>query len=426
MRRVAVACTFLLLAVNSGAQQLFTKSTPTGKMQLVVGNSDLPFLTNNFLKTGASYELNNNPPTILSADGYPTTAPLTQEIDTFMQVPPQCTTAAPCVIGWSGTGGLQSSTNNLVVTSDPQSCALTANPVRYLSGTNCAVTFHWNTQPATSNLDISFPFATQGGHTFTYSGMSGAYLIRQSDQTAYTSCAAGNLINCFTPEYLQVYGALNPLAIRTLGLTLPQQNQTLENQAQWKYRTRTTAFSYNVPQFPPSIWAGSASGTDQYTVGSYTDMPAQLTDGEEFQASFASAGSSFPRMNGGTPTSNGGLVEIPISAANGTLTSASIASNSLSGTVSGTILPGMYINDGTDAAGTCVIVSGTSSPFTTSGCSNVGPLTITTYTPIANAQTVLVANIPGATGGWAATYSTTGLTFSGCNAAAPADRKSVV
>jgi hypothetical protein len=421
-RKLRLAIAFGLGIANCAyAQEPTSTSIPQapGTVQVGVGLADSPYLFINFFKGAGLGFLHNNPPSILSVDQYPTSTPATQRITYIIDYPPICSSSAPCKLGWKGTGALVFLSSAQVV-SDPQGCAVTKNPVNYFSGANCAVTFYWTTQPNVgqgAGISFGFPFDRDGGHKFTYDNMSGAYLIRASDEAEYSLCAAGELVHCFTKEWLGGYARLHPQSIRPLGWTLPNQSGGGENGAQWKYRTPNGAFSWIAWTYLPNIWAGSASGRDQYILGAYPDMPAGWTDAEVFQASFAAAGASFPAVPFEAPQSNNGEVQLPIKPS-GTLTGASISSNTLRGTQSGTIMPGMDVNNGVDAAGTCVIATVVSSgTFTTTGCSNVNNTTAYVYTPIASGQSVLVIDVAAFQD---TTWIATGLTFSGCKNSAAA------
>lgn len=385
-------------------------------IQIAIGSGDWPYMFVNFFLTagsvGTNPNLNGLLPSVLNINGYPTSTP-TARIVYSQPSAPACTSVAPCELGFTGTGAVLMLSGTTAV-SDPGGCMVASS---YFIGTNCVVQFYWTSGATPSPLSIAFPPNGDGGHTISYSSFSAAYLIRESDKTAYTSCVGGTLTACFTPEWLTVFGHLKPLAIRTLGFSFPNQVANAENECQWKYRTPTAAFVYTAWTWIPNIWAGNASGTDQYTTSSYTDMPVGWQDGECFQANFNSAGSSYPALAATTPASDSGVVQLPITAS-GTLTTATIVSNVLVGTASGTITAGMYVNDGTDAAGVCTIVSGSAGTYTTSGCTNTASTTIRTYTPVAASQRVLVQNTPSTTP--PTVYTSTGLTFSGCLNAAVA------
>jgi hypothetical protein len=420
IRNLSVVISLVLVYCAHAQEPLPSLSRP-GTIQVGVGGADLPYLSNNFFKVAVNGFLHNNPPSILDGNQYPTSAPATQRITYVIDYPPPCSSSAPCKLGWSGTGALMFLTE-IQVLSDPNGCAVTRSPVNYFSGTNCAVTFYWRTQPGAGlgkGLVFGFPFNGDGGHTFTYKDMSGAYLIRVSDEANYSRCAAGNLLDCFTPEWLAAYGKLHPQSIRPLGWSLPNQSGGGENEAQWQYRTPLSAFSWIAPTYLPNIWTGSASGRDQYTVGSYPDMPTSWTDGEVFQASFAHAESSYPALGFKSPVSDGGVTQLPITAS-GTITGATMSNDTLTGTVSSgsSISVGMYINNGVDRAGTCLIAGVISSGnYSTTGCSNVGSRTVYVYTPIATGQHILIVDVAHFQD---TVWTTTGLSFSDCQDSANA------
>lgn len=384
-----------------------------GKFQINLGSGDSAGLYLNFLKAmGGPNNMEGNLPSIFDANQFPTTTPTAGSI-LYTFIPPACTTADPCIMGWSGYNAFVMSDNPVATSGgDPGGCMHSG----YVYGTNCVFTF---TATFGNPVTVEFPQQGQGGNTYAFNGTAAnAYWIRSSDAAQYAKCVTEVIGNdCFTPEgvaALSVNGIIRPL-----GMTFPNQSLNNENECQFQYRTPLAAFSWETAQFPPQIWAGAATATantDQYTVGSYTDMATYApvwTDGECFQANFASVNSSFPTLNAGLPNSDGGLVELPITA-NGTLTGATIVGTTLTGTASGTIQAGMYLNDGVDAAGVCLIVSGSAGTYVVSGCSPVATATtMETYTPVANNQQVLVGNTPSQTS--PTVYTTNGLVFSPCN-----------
>jgi hypothetical protein len=188
---------------------------------------------------------------------------------------------------------------NPLIISDPQRCFKGSST---FSGNNCNIVFALHANPGNT-------FAFLSGHT--YSKMSGAFLIRSTDKVAYLACASGSYSRCFTPEYIaQMQGLGHIAALRTMAMNFPAQAGGGNNEASWAYRTPRTALTYYVDNWFPDLWAGSASGVDQYTLGSYPSMPASWTDGEEFQANFPSSNGAVLKIRGAS--SNGGLVQLSL------------------------------------------------------------------------------------------------------------------
>lgn len=300
--RCAIAALLLCLAAPASAQQ-FTTSGPTRpspQITLSVGGSDVNGIFINWFK-GAAIGLSTNSPSVFDANGYPNSGSLTANLSISIAGQPSLATySGTWEEGWSGTGAHQYN-ETLIMVSDPQNCTgvLVGATFSLIHGTNCDVTFNYQSNPIGSGY---FP------STGTYTNMAGAFLVRTSDKAAYL---AGQV---FTPEWISVLKQLNPLSLRTMGMSFP--NQSAENETSWAVRIPTNALSYNSAYYPPSVWAGTDSThTDNYVLGSYPSMPTQWTDSEVFQ--FEVTNASTAQVNATAAANDGGLVELTVSASAG-------------------------------------------------------------------------------------------------------------
>jgi hypothetical protein len=328
-----------------------------------------------------------------------------------------------CTLSWTGTGAITFIGGALITITGGNTggCSSSGSGTGtvFFSGPNCSFTLYGPNGVAFQPFD--FPFQGYLGNTISYSNMAYVAMVRNSDLTRWAACKSGsdNYVSCGTPEWITLYKSLAPKAVRPLGWL---NNYILLGQTPWSGRTPISSSIWLGYYVPPGEWAGVATGTDQYTVGSYPNMPTNWTDGEQFVVSMSGASPNYPELViSGSPSSDSGTVQIGF-APSSTLTSAAITSCTLSvctltGTPSATVQLGMYINDGVDAAGACVVTTVISSGnYTVTGCSAVGSTTMYAFTPLVNLQDVMFLNaiaVYGA-GGQGQIWPTTGMSFS-CN-----------
>jgi hypothetical protein len=300
---------------------------------LSVGNSDLPGICINWFKC-ATESISTNSPSVLDANQYPNASAPTANIS--LQVLGQPTLSyysGTWEEGWSGTGA-HSHNETLIMVSDPQNCTGvgTGRTFSTISGKNCDVVFNYQSNPTGSGF---LPY------THTYSSMSRMFLIRSTDKKAYLAGQA------YTPEWLAIVsstGALKPLALRTMGMTFPQQAGAYENSAGWAYRTQLTSLAWNNAQWIPNIWSSSVTGTDQYIASAAADTPAQWTDSEMLQACFAHASAAGIAVS--AFASYGGLVEATVSSTSTLTTNQNVLVTNYSGTLPMTVYQ-VTVIDGT-------------------------------------------------------------------------------
>jgi hypothetical protein len=265
-----------------------------------VGNGNQPICINWF--KCSQYNLNSNSPTILDANQYPNAGTMT---DTMSWNPIKQTPLSYYSGNWEElwTGGPFQINNDsgITIVSDPQSCSNGdgSGNAGHFKGTNCDVIFSYGSNPGGNAV---IPIGTWG----TTTPVSGAALFRSSDKTAYL---AGQV---FLPEYISILKSLNPLAIRTMGMSFPVQNA--ENVASWSDRLPMTAASWGAQNWIPNDWAGAdTTHTDNYVLGSYTNMPGTWTDSELFQASFTHGSNAGLTITGAANDSGNSEVRLTVS-----------------------------------------------------------------------------------------------------------------
>jgi hypothetical protein len=289
---------------------------PAGQLLLSLGGSDLPYAFINFAKscTGPHFSGGAGPANI-TANGYPINGTLAsgQNFYNACVLPTLAEYSGTWEFSFSGTGSVQLQFATISNVTDPQGCwnSSAANP--FFVGTNCDVTFNITALSGGTNTNINFVGPA------TYSNISNIALIRSTDKTLFTQ---GQI---WTPESVQIMKKVNPLALRTMGMTFPSQTGGNENSGSWSYRTPAAAVSYANPTWFPNLWSSSityngtvGAGYDQYTASGATDTPISWTDREMLQGTFPSA--SAAALSATAAADNGsGVVRLTL-AATSTLT----------------------------------------------------------------------------------------------------------
>lgn len=288
-----------------------------GRITSSIGTGDLPNAFLNYAKNWQSLILNGQLPTVLNDSGYPISS-LSATVSGEMVGMPRNYTGN-WIVKFSGQGGIQLGEAGTVV-SDPGACQ--TGGVLTFKGTNCRVVYT-RSSPTTNQVAIAFPIST------TYSSMSNLVICREADEAAIT---AGQF---WTAEFLQSIRLLHPFSLRLMGWT-QSGAANLSNQPGWAYRTPLSYFSYTITRFPSQLWAGSASGTDQYTSSAAPDTPGTWTDGEAIQMLIPNAGRSALGITGWA--NNGGLFRATVSSTTGLTTGQSVYINGVSGQTAGTAL----------------------------------------------------------------------------------------
>jgi hypothetical protein len=129
----------------------------------------------------------------------------------------------------------------------------------------------WVTFTVSSSFTIQVGVAGQ-----TYASGSGEIaLYRLSDETDYLNG------EYFTPEFKALISGLSPGALRFMGWVVGSGN--LNNETTWNYRVKPTSLVWCSRRFPPSVWGGTISGTNTYTINPGSGSPGVWTDGEVLQ-----------------------------------------------------------------------------------------------------------------------------------------------
>lgn len=283
----------------------------TGQALISIGAGDEPNAFINFLKTVAvvSNTATDPYPRELDSNGYPNNissggGALPHTLFGNTPVLPIDYYNYSWVIDWQGTcgststAGLSWNTGAAITVSAGKGFVVGGTGFSLnVGGTNGSVTF---TMADSGPQIVTFSFP-QGA---SYSGCTNVRVYRLSDQTALN---AGQI---YTPEFITALQHVNPSAIRTMGWTLGLL-ATESDLTNWAYRTPLTSITYSGSTWPTALWAGSTSGTDQYTIGAAPSTPGSYTDGEAFTAFVGNASAASISISG--TSNNGGSVELTVS-----------------------------------------------------------------------------------------------------------------
>lgn len=175
----------------------------------------------------------------------------------------------------------------------------------------------------TSNNSL---FLTSG----TYSGFSNLIICRSTAPYAgdLVDIQSGDLNRCFNDDFLSALRTLNPSILRFLDAS----GINGSNITKSTYVPSFGAISYNSSRFPSNLWAGSTSGTDQYTCGSYPDMPGSWTDKETFNVKIINAVSSMAVTGA---ASNGGKIQLSVASTATLTTGQRVAISGYNGALNG-------------------------------------------------------------------------------------------
>lgn len=251
-----------------------------GKATINIGGSELsPVNFINILKTSFYNFTNKIDANILDSEGYPVAAPTATISLTFN--PSVTSNNTQYKLSWPATrtftfrfsNGLMSSC--ATVNADFTGCTNSNATISSRSGLAGSVTFTVGAIGSfTINIDPSGTFAAGSGEIALY---------RTIDETAYL---AGEI---FTTDFVNVVSALRPRAIRPMGWT-DVCGSNWNGETRWAYRSKLTDLSWGGRRFMPSTNAGTAAGTDTYTVNPAPDTPLSgWVDGEVIQAVFTNA-----------------------------------------------------------------------------------------------------------------------------------------
>lgn len=270
-------------------------NSPSGQIGFSIGQSDVSGMFLNWVKSAQPVAFNPGAsPASLDANGYPNvSSPAATMFNEFFNLPSLTQYGGTWEYGFSGTGARQVQGIGLTIVSDPNNCWQAVG--QEIVGTNCDIIFNFQTDP-------SGGFGLQFIAGATYSGMTGEFLIRSTDKVAYSS---GQIL---TPEFAAIVRNANPLFIRTMGLTFPQQGD--ENCGAWTYRTPAAANTWRGEVWDPALWSSSITGTDQYVASGASSTPVSWTDQEMLQGTFPNASNPIITVSGAA--SHGGLVQLTV------------------------------------------------------------------------------------------------------------------
>jgi hypothetical protein len=271
-----------------------------GLVQVNVGDLDQGIAFVNWIKGAAITSGSSLNPATLDNDGYPvsTTAAamiLTMQIPVLWQDP-----SVQWVLKSTGTRTLKVDTDGKAVTVvGTPTGAVTggSNSAMTVAGTAFRVVFTFGDVRASRILNLP-------AGNFYASGSGDLILCRVADES---SVDAGGVYN---QAYLDMYGqnGLNVACLRTMAPQFVGTNNAC-TQAQWRYRPPVTGISYHRAYFQKGAWAGTATGTDQYTVSAATDTNLSGYDiGELIQFKATNASNALISITG--TASNGGNVQV--------------------------------------------------------------------------------------------------------------------
>ncbi|WP_334483264.1 hypothetical protein [Bradyrhizobium algeriense] len=120
-----------------------------------------------------------------------------------------------------------------------------------------------------------------------YSGLSNLVLCRLSDEAAIDQATTPE--EMFDDNYVATYRTLNPRIVRPMGWTNPNFGNVSQARyiAPWR-----TAINLSAQRWAPGAWAGTTSGTNDYTCASQKDATKSYVDGEMIQLQFGNANTS--------------------------------------------------------------------------------------------------------------------------------------
>lgn len=150
-----------------------------------------------------------------------------------------------------------------------------------MTGTNPRVVFRLGAPIPAGSVTVNF---LAGG---TFSGCSNMVLCKLSDEAAIDATTTPEEL--FYQPYTNFYVALNCKAFRPMGWA------GINNSNLSRYAFRVpwqTGLTYQSARWEPTIWAGTASGTNTYAATRPSGVPATPTDGAAIQVQFTNANTS--------------------------------------------------------------------------------------------------------------------------------------
>jgi hypothetical protein len=251
-----------------------------------------PAALKNLMQNAGSYQCSAvNGPTFLNSDNYPSgTLPATWFGSTFV---PPLFVAQTLVFAWKGTMTSPSGTTGafrldygapgFTVVSDPGGVVRGGTYFNLsVEGTDGYVEFVCAGTPGFTSLIFL------DGCTFT--NLSNFIFCRKSDYQSIVNATGPEQL--WTDEYISLLRSLNLRTIRSLNFI--DVNGPPGNFTQHRYRQNWNNGIFFGSRWLPTCWAGSASGTNAYTLAAATDTPAAYTMGEVVQGLFVNASTTTP------------------------------------------------------------------------------------------------------------------------------------
>lgn len=220
-------------------------------------------------------------PAILDENGYPKSSP-TYHILGQISHPTNLTPSTQMVLKWTGTGAVQLGRGapGFTIVSGASFVSGSAAYNLSVAGTNPRVVFTYN---GSMPLTVTFYFLAG----FQFSGMGNLVYCRLSDENALDTATTPEVM--FDDNYVAAYQTLKARVFRPMQMTNPNFGNVSQARyiANWK-----TSLNYGSARWVPGAWAGSTSGTNNYTCSRQPDGTARYVDGEMIQLQFVAPNSS--------------------------------------------------------------------------------------------------------------------------------------
>ena len=214
-------------------------------------------------------------------------------------------------------------------------CSVTGSgttTITMTAGTPCRVTFTWT---VVSGGQISTEFRAAAYAP----GSPKMVLCRLSDEAAID--AGGD----FTSELITKWQGLSLRTIRMLSWNMSD-TASRSTQSLWAYRTTRNSLAWKGERYPPGAWAGTSSGTNQYTTAS---LPADSgasgwVDGEVIQTTITNAATASTVSVSGAANNGSGLIRLTVSSTATFTTGQQVYISDISGTIEANGLQTITVN----------------------------------------------------------------------------------
>lgn len=252
-------------------------------------------------------------PAILDANGYPTSTPAYNIFGT-VGIPSTVSSSDQMVLKFSGTGAIQLARGapgfNVVSGSNFVSGGIAYSLT--VVGTNARVVFTFASSAPTI---LTFNFLAGG----KFANLSNVVLCRLVDEPAIDSATTPEAM--FDDQYVAVYQSLRPGVIRPMGWTNPNYGNVSQARyiAPWR-----TSINISSQRWAPGAWAGTTTGTDNYSCAAQPDAASSYVDGEMIHIQFTNANTS-----NGVTLNSGGRGAVPLLYGSGGYTGQQLAAGAI-------------------------------------------------------------------------------------------------